>query len=84
MPKYIVTCLVTIEGNKQAESATVGVSSPTTDYYPNRAKRTVEDQYRQKYPGKKVAVVIQHKSEATNDEYLKASAGFIEIKPGKD
>jgi len=79
MPKFVLTCLVTIEGNSQPETATVGVSSPTTDYYPNRAKREVENYYREKYPGRKVAVVIQDKREVTNDEYLKASVGFIEI-----
>jgi hypothetical protein len=83
MPKYIVTCLVTVEGVDESEAVTVGVSSPTTDYHPNRVVRTVEDQYRMKYPGKKVAVVIHHKNEASNEEYLTASLGFIEIKPGK-
>ena len=83
MPKYIVSFIVTIDGPKHQETGTIGVSSPTTDYHPNRVKSTVEEQYRQKFPGKPVAVVIQKARQATNQEYLKASAGFIEIKKGK-
>jgi hypothetical protein len=80
MAKFIITFQVTIDGNK-TETGTIGLSSPTTDYYPNRVKDTVVEQYRKKYPdAKNVAVKIISPQQVTNEQYLQSATNFIEIK----
>ncbi len=81
MAKFIVTFQVMLDGKPHNETGTIGVSSPTTDYYPNRVKDTVVEQYRSKFPNAKaVAVKIIKADEVTNEQYLQEAANFIEIK----
>jgi len=83
MSRFIIDFEVIIDG--KPTTGTIGVSSPTTDYYPNRVKNEVEKQYRLKYPdAKAVSSVILNKTEVTTDQYKQASAGFIEIKSDKN
>jgi hypothetical protein len=80
MSKFIISFRVTIDGQK-IETGTIGVSSPTTDYYPNRVKNTVTQQYRIKYPSaKNFAVNIMTHQQVTDEQYVAGAKYFIEIK----
>lgn len=79
MAKFIITFLVTIDGTK-TETGTIGVSSPTTDYYPNRVKDTVVKQYRKKFPAAQaVAYKMLKKDQVTDEQYRNGAEDFIEI-----
>ena len=80
MSHYIISFLVVIDG-KHTEHGQIGsVSSEPGDYKPNKVKKTIDEQYRKRFPdAKSVAIKILEVVTVTSTEYVEASKKFIEF-----
>ncbi len=80
MAHYIIDFMVVIDGKTTFNGLIGSASSMPGDYQPNLVKRTIENQYRIRYPNaKSVAVKIIKATLVSSSDYVQASKNFIEL-----